>query len=76
MGILKTKLVNYFLLQINPTNNTTPNDVKKIPMIIGTASQVDKIEKLSLSIQKAIINRKEYDILSDYFKKMQCWIFG
>lgn len=69
LGILKTKLVNYFLLQINPTNNTTPNDVKKIPMIIGTASQVDKIEKLSLAIQKSIINRKEYDILSDYFKK-------
>ncbi len=77
LGILKTKLVNYFLLQINPTNNTTPNDVKKIPMIIGTASQVDKIEKLSLSIQKAIINRKEYDILSDYFKKnamLDFWI--
>lgn len=69
LGILKSKTVNYFLLQINPTNNTTPNDVKKIPMVIGSSEQVERITNLSKMIQDAIISRKEYEILSDYYKK-------
>lgn len=69
LGILKSKTVNYFLLQINPTNNTTPNDVKKIPMIIGTNEQVSTITNLSLKIQDTIISRKKYEVLSDYYEK-------
>lgn len=69
LGILKSKTVNYFLLQINPTNNTTPNDVKKIPMIIGSDDEIRNITRLSLAIQDEIVERKKYDMLSDYFEK-------
>lgn len=69
LGILKSKVVNYFLIKINPTNNTTPNDVKKIPMIIGSEQQVKKITELSIKIQNSIINRKKYESTSDYYKE-------
>ena len=68
LGILKSKVVNYFLIKINPTNNTTPNDVKKIPVIIEEFESVNLISEYSKAIQNLLINKLKFDTLSEFFE--------
>lgn len=47
LGFINSKLINYILNAFNPTVNTQPNDIERVPYVKPSIAQKNSVEKLS-----------------------------
>ncbi len=64
VGLLNSNLIFYIIDCLNPTVNTNPGDLKRIPFIVPTVKhkeQISSLSKLNIEINKEILEFKIYE---------------
>lgn len=67
LGFINSKLINYILNAFNPTVNTQPNDIERVPYAKPSILQKDTVEKLSQSNVEIKKNLCLYHIIETNF---------